>query len=43
MKLKEAHYSVRQKIGDAGSISTQNIRHRALARQGVFDPLVLVF
>ena len=25
MNFKETHYSVRQKIGDAGSISTQNI------------------
>ena len=25
MNSKESHFSVRQKIGDAGSISTQNI------------------
>ena len=25
MDFKETHYSVRQKIGDAGSIPTQNI------------------
>ena len=25
MNFKETHYSVRQKIGDAGSISTQNM------------------